>query len=113
MVRFIIIFCWWLSYPYQYQKNLDILYPNLRKSYNLEKDPYELNNIYDNPSNKELIKQLKNQFAQMRTENGADDPKFTANKVINEFWNYDQANRKKAEKISAAYAKHRNGKEAK
>ena len=76
--------------------------------YDLEKDPKELNNIYDFPENTQLIAKLKKQFREMRTENGADDPKFTANQVIDQFWDYNKNDRHKAIQISHEYAAKRN-----
>ena len=80
--------------------------------YDLEKDPQELNNIYEQAS-PDLIAKLKDQFAQMRQENGADHEKFVANQVIDEFWDYSEEDRQKAIKISNKYAAFRNAKEKK
>ena len=60
-----------------------------------------------------MIAKLKDQFAQMRQENGADHEKFVANQVIDEFWDYSEADRQKAIKISNNYAAFRNAKEKK
>ena len=49
----------------------------------------------------------------MRQENGADHEKFVANQVIDEFWDYSEADRQKAIKISNKYAAFRNAKEKK
>ncbi len=79
--------------------------------YDLEKDPYELDNIYDNPKNAKLVMQLKAQFFKMRSENGAADEKFPVNKVINEYWEYDKEAKNKAIVISKNYAEERNKKQ--
>ena len=64
-----------------------------------------MNNIYDNPENKELIASLKGQLKELRAKYKEDDPKFKFNKVINEFWDYDEEDYKKAIEISHRSAK--------
>ena len=71
--------------------------------YDLEKDPYEMNNVYDKPEYKEAITRLKRQLKRLRSEYKEDDPKFAFNKVIEEFWDYDEADRARAIEISHAY----------
>ncbi len=73
--------------------------------YDLKNDPYEMNNLYDDPKYKSIIAQLKKQLKTLRSRYGEDDPKFAFNKVIEEFWDYDEAARLKAIEISHAYRK--------
>jgi arylsulfatase A-like enzyme len=73
--------------------------------YDLKNDPYEMNNLYDVPKYKGIIAQLKKQLKTLRSRYGEDDPKFAFNKVIEEFWDYDEAARLKAIEISHAYRK--------
>jgi arylsulfatase A-like enzyme len=77
--------------------------------YDLKNDPYEMNNLYDDPKYKGTIVQLKQQLKTLRSRYGEDDPKFAFNKVIDEFWDYDEAARLKAIEISSAYRKSRDG----
>ena len=41
--------------------------------YNLEKDPYELKNVYNNPSYAKIVKQLKTELSQLKNELGDRD----------------------------------------
>ncbi|MGA9637878.1 sulfatase family protein, partial [Flavobacterium sp.] len=56
--------------------------------YDLEKDPHEMNNIYDNPAYSKVIAGLKTELKNLRKEYKEDDPKYKCNKVIDEFWDY-------------------------
>lgn len=72
--------------------------------YDLVADPDELNNVYDNPNYKGIRDQLKLQFAQLRKDIGDDGshyPKCEA--IVQEFWDYDEADRKKAIQISKQF----------
>ena len=71
--------------------------------YDLKKDPHEMNNVYDDPAYKPVVAELKQQLKELRSEYKEDDPKFPFNRVINEFWDYDEADRLKAIEISHAY----------
>lgn len=73
--------------------------------YDLEKDPTEDNNVYDNPKYKEVIVDLKVQLKQLRKDYGEDDSKFVFNKVIDEYWDYDKEDKEKAIEISHNYLK--------
>jgi len=75
--------------------------------YDLKNDPYEMNNLYEDPEYKRVIAKLKQQFKDLRSRYEEDDPKFAFNKVIDEFWDYDEAARLKAIEISHAYRKSR------
>ena len=84
--------------------------------YDLEKDPHEMNNVYDDPAYADVVANLKPRFKALRGQIKADDPsiapikgtreRITAvNKVIDEFWDYSPKDRKKAIKISHEYFK--------
>ncbi|MEM0896322.1 MAG: sulfatase [Verrucomicrobiota bacterium] len=69
--------------------------------YNLKSDPHELNNVYDDPSNADLVSDLKAQLAQLREDVGDDGSHYPkAEAVVQEFWAYDEADRKKAVQLS-------------
>jgi len=70
----------------------------------LKKDPEELNNVYDDPAYADIRDNLKVQFAQLRKDVGDDGSHFPkCEAVVQEFWDYDEADRKKAIEISHAY----------
>jgi N-acetylglucosamine-6-sulfatase len=75
--------------------------------YNVKRDPHEMNNLYDDPAYKDTIAQLKQQLKALRSRYKEDNPKFPFNRVIDEFWNYDEADRLKVIEISHAYRKSR------
>ncbi|MDF1756104.1 MAG: sulfatase [Verrucomicrobiales bacterium] len=69
--------------------------------YDLVADPEELNNVVDDPNYTAIRDQLKKQLAELRLKIGDDGthyPKCEA--VVQEFWDYDEADRKKAIQIS-------------
>jgi len=69
--------------------------------YDLGKDPKEVNNVYDNPEYAKVVTELKGQLAALRKKYGDTDEKFPAmKKVIDEFWDYGPAARKRAIEIS-------------
>lgn len=68
--------------------------------YDLTKDPKEDNNVYDDPAYASVIKDLKQQLKERRAELGEDDPKFSFNKVIEDYWDYDDEDRAKAKVIA-------------
>jgi arylsulfatase A-like enzyme len=72
--------------------------------YDLKKDPEELNNVYDDPAYATVRDKLKTQFSQLRKDVGDDGSHFPkCEAVVQEFWDYDEADRKKAVEISHAY----------
>ena len=76
--------------------------------YNLANDPNELNNVYDHPEYKEIREQLKSQFAQLRKDVGDDGSHHPAcEAVVQEFWDYDEADREMAIAMSASFKKQR------
>jgi arylsulfatase A-like enzyme len=69
--------------------------------YDLVRDPEELNNVYDNPAYAKVRDRLKKQFADLRKEIGDDGSHHPGcEKVVQEFWDYDDADRRKAIEIS-------------
>ncbi|MDP6848740.1 MAG: DUF4976 domain-containing protein, partial [Kiritimatiellia bacterium] len=72
--------------------------------YNLKSDPKEVKNVYNNPEYAGVIAKLKKQLSQRREEVGDTDEAFPEiRKVVDEFWDYDEADRAKAIQISADY----------
>jgi len=72
--------------------------------YDLEKDPQELHNVYDDPEYAPVLNRLKKQFAELRQQIGDDGSHHPAcEKVVQEFWDYDEADRAKAVEISHQY----------
>lgn len=72
--------------------------------YDLTQDPAELNNVYDDPKYLAIREQLKQQFAALRQRVGDDGshyPKCEA--VVQEYWDYDADDRRKAVEISHAF----------
>jgi N-acetylglucosamine-6-sulfatase len=72
--------------------------------YDLKNDPTEVVNQYDNPKYAKVVKDLKGRLAKLRKrvgDTGEDFPKVEA--IIDEFWEYDEAAKKKAIQISHDY----------
>jgi len=69
--------------------------------YDLEKDPHEVNNVYDRPEYKDVVGQLKKQLRELREEYKDTDEDFPQiKKIVDEFWDYDDRARGKAIRIS-------------
>ena len=82
--------------------------------YDLKSDPQELKNIYGDPANAKTVESLKKDLATLRKkvgDTGEDFPE--VEKVIQEFWNYDDADQAKARELSDAYLKVRKAELAK
>ena len=78
--------------------------------YDLVKDPNETVNIYDNPENKDLVTKLKAQLANLRQNIGDDGSHYPAcEKILKEFWDYDETARSKAVEISHDFLNRRLG----
>ena len=76
--------------------------------YDLVKDPDEQTNVYDDPAYAKVRDQLKKQFAELRKQVGDDGSHHPeCEKVVQEFWDYDEADRKKAIEISRAFKERR------
>lgn len=69
--------------------------------YDLKKDPKELNNVYHDSAYREVRTRLKQQFAKLRKDIGDDGSHYPkCEQVVQEFWDYDEADRQKAIQIS-------------
>ena len=78
--------------------------------YDLTKDPQELNNVYDDPAYADVRDQLKQQFAELRQQVKDDGSHYPdCEKVVQEFWDYDDADREKAVRLSAEFRARREG----
>ena len=76
--------------------------------YDLRKDPEELNNVYDNPEYEIVRDQLKAQFVELRKHVGDDGTHYPkCERVVQEFWDYDESDRLKAIEISSDFRKRR------
>ncbi|QEG24969.1 Arylsulfatase [Mariniblastus fucicola] len=76
--------------------------------YDLVNDPKEMNNIVDDPQNAELVQTLKDRLAKLRDNVGDDGSHYPeCEKVVQEFWDYDDTDRAKAEQISHDYYQRR------
>lgn len=76
--------------------------------YNLENDPHETVNHYHNPEYAPVVDKLKAQLAELRktvNDDGSHYPQCEA--VIQQFWDYDAADREAAKKLSAVFLKER------
>lgn len=72
--------------------------------YDLVKDPFETQNVYEEPQHKKLVVELKSRLAALRTRIGDDGSHFPkCEAVVQEFWDYDQDDRTKAIEISHQY----------
>jgi len=73
--------------------------------YDLAKDPKELRNVYDDPAYAATAATLKTQLRALRKKYGDTDEEFPeVRKIVEQFWDYDEAARTKAEQISHDYA---------
>jgi len=72
--------------------------------YDLAKDPDNQNNVYDHPDYAEIRDQLKDQLNTRRKEIGDDGSHHPAcEAVVQEFWDYDEADRSRAIEISGEF----------
>lgn len=76
--------------------------------YDLVHDPAETRNLYHDPKHAELAASLKSQLAETRQRVGDDGSHYPAcEAILQEFWDYDEADQAKAREISHAYLKRR------
>ena len=69
--------------------------------YDLAKDPHELDNVYDDPAYAKVAVELKTKLAAMRAANGdTDEDRPEVKRVVDEYWDYDDADRQRAVEIS-------------
>jgi len=78
--------------------------PPAWEMYDLQKDPDELNNVYDDPTYADVRDQLKADFAKLRKDIGDDGSHYPrCEAVVQEFWDYDDADAAKAIELSHAF----------
>ncbi len=76
--------------------------------YDLVNDPQETINLYDDPAHAELVAELKTRLAETRKrvgDDGSHHPKCEA--IVQEFWDYDEADRANARELSHRYLQRR------
>ena len=81
--------------------------------YDLVNDPDEVHNLYDDPGQADLVTELKERLAALRKrvgDTGEDYPEVEA--IVQEFWDYDDADRAKAIALSHAVVAERTAKSA-
>ena len=66
-------------------------------------DPFEDNNVYDNPEYASVIAELKDALRARRAELGEDDEAYGCNQIIEDFWEYGDEAREQARQISHGY----------
>ncbi len=71
--------------------------------YDLKTDPFEDNNVYDNPEYASVIAELKDALRARRAELGEDDEAYGCNQIIEDFWEYGDEAREQARQISHGY----------
>ena len=70
----------------------------------MKKDPHETRNLYHDPKHAELAKSLKSWLGKVRKRVGDDGSHYPeCEKIVREFWDYDEADQAKAREISAQY----------
>jgi N-acetylglucosamine-6-sulfatase len=73
--------------------------------YDMQKDPHEVRNVYDDPAYAEVAQRLKQQLAAKRREVRDTDEQFPEiQAVVRQFWDFDEEDRAAAQKISHDYA---------
>ena len=78
--------------------------------YDMKNDPHETKNLYHNPKHAKLAQSLKGWLAKVRKRVGDDGSHYPeCEKVVQEFWDYDEADQAKARKISTQYLERRKG----
>jgi len=74
--------------------------------YDLVDDPHETKNVYDDPANASIVRDLKDQLAALRRANGdTDENRPEIKRIVDEFWDFDQTDRQRAIEISREYRK--------
>ena len=93
--RYKLIYFYGCNYQGEYQT------PAGWELYDMKKDPQETKNIYEDPKNAKLISSLKNWMAKLRKKVGDDGSHYPAcEEIVQEFWDYSEADQEKARKIS-------------
>ena len=100
--RYKLIYFYGCNYQGEYQT------PAGCELYDMKKDPQETKNIYDDPKNAKLVSSLKNWMAKLRKKVGDDGSHYPAcEEIVQEFWDYSEADQEKARKISREYLSRR------
>ena len=100
--RYKLIYFYGCNYQGEYQT------PAGWELYDMKKDPQETKNIYDDPKNAKLVSSLKNWMAKLRKKVGDDGSHYPAcEEIVQEFWDYSEADQEKARKISGEYLSRR------
>ena len=103
-----LIYFYGANYKGEYQT------PPAWELYDLIEDPQELRNVYYVPKYKKIRDDLKVQFAQLRKDIGDDGSHYPeCETIVQEFWDYSEADRLKAIEISANFKKIREAELAK
>ncbi len=73
--------------------------------YDMQKDPHEIHNVYDDPAYAEVVERLKKVLAAKRREVRDTDEQFPEIRaVVERFWDFDEEDRAAARQISHDYA---------
>jgi N-acetylglucosamine-6-sulfatase len=100
--RYKLIYFYGCNYQGKYQT------PAGWELYDMVNDPHETKNIYNNPKHAKLVDSLKQWFAKLRKKVGDDGSHYPdCEKVVQEFWDYSETDKKKAVAISNEYLKRR------
>ncbi len=100
--RYKLIYFYGCNYQGEYQT------PAGWELYDMIQDPNETKNIYDDPKHAKLVQSLKQWFAKLRKKVGDDGSHYPAcEKIVQEFWDYSETDRKKAALISSDFLKRR------
>ena len=76
----------------------------------MKNDPHETKNLYHDPKHAKLAESLKSWLTKVRKRVGDDGSHYPeCEKIVQEFWDYDEADQAKARKISAKYIARRKG----
>lgn len=95
---------------YYYGCNYDGGYqtPPAWELYDLVSDPHETRNLYNDPAHADLVVDLKARLAATRQRVGDDGSHYPAcEAIVQEFWDYDEADQAKARKLSQNYLRRR------
>lgn len=95
---------------YYYGCNYDGGYrtPPSWELYDLVADPSETTNLHDAPSHQDLVTELKRRLAETRERVGDDGSHYPqSEKVVQEYWDYDEADRLNSVEISHQYLQRR------
>ena len=96
--RYKLIYFYGCNYQGEYQT------PAGWELYDMINDPQETKNIYDDPKSIKVVKSLKAWMEKLRKKVGDDGSHYPAcEKIVQEFWDYSEADHAKAKKISREY----------